>query len=418
VKVPEVVGLPPGLTLNPLTGAITGRPTTSGTFTVVITATNTAGTSTVTLTITVAAAAVAPIITSATTASGAVGTPFTTYLIAATGLPTGYTASGLPPGLTLNPLTGAIRGTPTTGGIYNVTITATNAIGTSTAVVVMTITPVPSSRIVNFSARAISGPGSQTLIMGFVVAGDGKNILVRGIGPTLGAFGVVNPLADPMLSLFSQNGSVILSNDDWGTNLNGASNATLIAATAARVGAFALAAGSKDSALLAVFNNGAHTTSMVRPNSTTGVALTEIYDTDTTSASRLINVSARMNVTANEGTLIAGLVIAGNVPKTVLIRGIGPTLSAFSVTGVLLDPQIAVYSGNTLVASNDNWETGASTAAQIRDAAGQVGAFALGAGSKDAVLILTLQPGSYTVQVTGVANTAGVALVEVYDTAK
>ena len=123
-----------------------------------------------------------------------------------------------------------------------------------------------------------------------------------------------------------------------------------------------------------------------------------------------------MNVTAGEGTLIAGLVISGNAPKTVLIRGVGPTLSVFGVTGLLADPQIAVFSGNTQMTSNDNWETGTSTAAQIIAASAQVGAFALPAGSKDAALLITLQPGAYSVVVTGVGNTSGVALVEVYDT--
>jgi PKD repeat protein len=407
-------GLPAGLTLNPTTGAITGTPTASGTSVVTITATNGAGTTTSTVTITVAAPAGSPVITSPATAPGIAGTPIS-YVIAATGTPTSYTATGLPAGLTLNPTTGAITGTPTASGTAVVTITATNGAGTTTATLTIIVAAASSSRIVNFSARAVSGPGSQTLIMGFVVAGDGKNVLVRGIGPTLSAFGIANALADPMLTLFAADGSVLATNDDWQTNLNGASNATLIAATAAQVGAFALPAGSKDSALLATFNNGAHTTSMVRPNSTTGVALTEIYDTDTVSTSRLINVSARMNVTVGEGSLIAGLVIAGNAPKTVLIRGVGPTLSAFAVTGVLADPQIAIYAGATLVASNDNWETGASTAAQISDAAAQVGAFALTAGSKDAALLVTLQPGAYTVVVSGVGGTAGVALVEVYD---
>jgi hypothetical protein len=99
----------------------------------------------------------------------------------------------------------------------------------------------------------------------------------------------------------------------------------------------------------------------------------------------------------------------------VLIRGVGPTLSVFGVGGVLADPQISVVSGNTQIASNDNWETGTSTAAQIIAASAQVGAFALPTGSKDASLLITLQPGSYTVVLTGVGNTSGVALVEIYD---
>jgi hypothetical protein len=250
--------------------------------------------------------------------------------------------------------------------------------------------------------------------MGFVVAGDNKHLLVRGIGPTLTSFGIVNVLADPLLTLFAAN-NAIATNDNWQFDSNGLAQGALIQAADAQVGAFALPNGSLDSALLFTVNNGAHTTGLLRPNSTTGVALTEIYDMDTVLGPRLINVSARMNVTLGEGTLIAGFVIAGNAPKTVLIRGVGPTLSVFGVGSVLADPQISLVSGNTQIAYDDNWETGTSTAAQISTAAAQVGAFALPSGSKDAALLITLQPGSYTVVVTGVGNTTGVALVEVYD---
>ena len=404
-------GLPAGLTVNSLTGAINGTPTTAGTSVVTLTATNAAGVGSATLTIVVASTAVAPIITSPTTAQGTVATPFVTYIIAGTGLPTSYSATGLPAGLTLDPLTGAINGTATTAGTYVVTIKATNTTGTSTATLIITIAPVPSSRIVNFSARAVSGPASQSLIMGFVVSGDNKNLLVRGVGPTLASYGLSNPLADPFLTMYGANGIVFASNDDWQTG----NDSALIASTAAQVGAFALPNGSKDSALLFTANNGAHTTGLLRPNSTTGVAMIELYDTDVALGSRLINVSARMNVTTGDGTLIAGFVIKGNAPKTVLIRGIGPTLSVFGVTAVLADPAITVLSGSTQIAGNDNWETGTSTAAQMSSAFAQVGAFALAAGSKDAALLVTLQPGNYTVQVTGVGGTSGVALVEIYD---
>ena len=410
-------GLPIGLSINALTGAIRGTPTTAGVYTVALAAVNASGTGTAVVKITIAAANITPIITGASTAAGTVGTPFVTYVIAATGLPTGYTTTGLPPGLTVNPLTGVINGTPTTAGTYVVTVTATNATGSSSATVTMVIGGLPgaSSQIVNFAARALSGPGDQSLIMGFVVAGNGKNLLVRGIGPGLTPYGVTNALADPLLTLFTPGGA-LATNDDWQTTLGGQADGALIAATAARVGAFALANSSKDAALLLTVNNGAHTTGLVRPNSTTGVGLTEIYDVDRLPGSRLTNVSARMNVTAGEGTLIAGLVIVGNAPTTVLIRGVGPTLSVFSVAGVLADPTIAVFSGTTQIAGNDNWEAGTGTGAEMTGAAAKVGAFALAAGSKDAALLVTLQPGTYTVQVTGVGNTTGVALIEVYDT--
>ena len=122
-----------------------------------------------------------------------------------------------------------------------------------------------------------------------------------------------------------------------------------------------------------------------------------------------------MNVTGGDGVLIAGFVIGGNASKTVLVRGIGPSLSQFGIAGVMPDPQIAVFSGATQIASNSGWETGTSTRGQIAATSAQVGAFPLPSGSKDAALLITLPPDNYTVEVTSLSNTIGVALVEVYD---
>jgi N-acetyl-anhydromuramyl-L-alanine amidase AmpD len=284
--------------------------------------------------------------------------------------------------------------------------------GAAVAQVTDPIAPIVSSRIANFSARAMCGLGDQTLIMGFAVSGDNKTLLVRGIGPTLASFGISNALADPVLTMFNAN-SAIATNDDWQIDSSGQAQGPLMAATAARVGAFALPNGSKDSALLITVNKGDHTTGLLRPTSPMGIALVEVHDTDTTVAARLVSVSARAQVGTGENILIAGFIITGNAPKTVLIRGVGPTLAMFGVTGVLADPQISLYSGTTLLAANDNWETG--NVAELTAAAALDGAFPLLAGSKDAALVAILPPGSYTVQVSGVANTTGVALVEIYN---
>ncbi len=357
-----------------------------------------------------------PVFTGAGTASGATGSPFSGYSVTASGSPTSFTATGLPPGLTLNSSTGAITGTPTGPGTFVVTVTATNGAGSNSFNLTITIAA-GYARIANFSARAISGPGSDTLIVGFVVSGDGKNLLVRGVGPALAAYGITSPLSDPVLSFDGPQG-LIATNSSWQTNSNNQNQGSFITAADSQVGAFALANGSHDAALLATVNQGAYTASIVSPNGTAGVALAEIYDADTGAApaARLVNVSARMNVSGGQGTLIAGLVIEGNIPQTVLIRGDGPVLSTFGVPGVLSDPQLTLFSGGTQVASNAGWSTGSTPAAQISDAAAQVGAFPLPSGSKDSALLVTLQPGAYTIEVTSVSGATGVALVEVYDT--
>jgi PKD repeat protein len=350
------------------------------------------------------------------TAPGAVGTPFPPYPITATGQPTSYTATGLPPGLSLNAQTGAITGTPTASGTYVVTITAANSSGTTTGTLTITIGSTPYARMSNFSARAISGPGSQAMIVGFVVSGS-KNLLVRGVGPSLASFGIAGPLNDPNLTLFGPNGA-IATNNAWQTSSSGQAQGALITAADTQVGAYALTSGSADAALLATVNQGPYTTNLLSPNGSTGVALTEIYDADTAAnpVARLINVSALMSVGTGQGTLIAGLVIAGNIPQTVLIRGVGPGLTGFGVSGVMPDPQISVFTPTAQLAANAGWGTGTSSAAQLSAAAALVGAFPLAAGSKDSALLVTLPPGAYSVEVTSVSGTTGVALIEVYDT--
>ena len=176
---------------------------------------------------------------------------------------------------------GRHHGTPTVGGNFIVTVQSTNAAGTTSSTVTITIAGGPSSRIVNFSARALSGPDAQTLIMGFVVSGNNKNLLVRGIGPSLTPHGVVNVLVDPMLTLFSTTGAIAI-NDDWPTTavgqMDGAGTAAELTSAAAQAGAFALVPGSQDAALLVTLPPGGYTVQVTGVNSTTGVALLEIYD--------------------------------------------------------------------------------------------------------------------------------------------
>src|SRR5437870_1036733 len=139
----NATGLPAGLTVNTSTGLISGTPTTAGTYSVTISATNSGGTGSATLTLTINPAK--PVITSSLTATGQVGVAFS-YQITATNNPTSYNATGLPAGLTVNPSTGVISGTPTTTGIYSVTISATNSGGTGTATLIITINnPVPTT---------------------------------------------------------------------------------------------------------------------------------------------------------------------------------------------------------------------------------------------------------------------------------
>ena len=129
---------------------------------------------------------------------------------------------------------------------------------------------------------------------------------------------------------------------------------------------------------------------------------------------RFFNISSRSQTGTAAGTLIVGFVIAGDKPKPVLVRAVGPTLGSFGVNGALSGARLEVFKGSTSLAVGNDWGAG-TTADAIAAAATRVGAFALPANSKDAALLLTLAPGDYSAVVTGQAGATGIGLVEVYD---
>ena len=136
----NATGLPGGLNINTATGLISGIPTVDGVINITISATNTAGTDTDTLVLTIVAPPL-PVITSPLAASGSVNVPFS-YQIVATSSPTSYDATGLPAWLSFDAPTHVLSGTPPGTGTFNVTISATNFVGTDTETLVIDVTPV------------------------------------------------------------------------------------------------------------------------------------------------------------------------------------------------------------------------------------------------------------------------------------
>lgn len=270
------------------------------------------------------------------------------------------------------------------------------------------IVTVSASRIVNLSIRTSISTAAPELTVGYVIAGTGKPLLVRAIGPGLAAFGVNPALGRPRLGVYAGQ-RMLAANEGWDRTADG----SLISATAARLGAFALTSGSADAAVLRTFEAGNHSAIVSSIDGQPGTALVEIYDAETASNAKLINVSALARVGTGENILVAGFVVSGNVAKRVLIRAIGPTLTSFGRAGVLADPQLTVMAAGaqTAIALNDNWGGGAALTTAFRD----VGAFTLPGDSKDAAVVLSLNPGAYTVQVSGFGGTTGDALVEIYD---
>jgi inosine/xanthosine triphosphate pyrophosphatase family protein len=261
------------------------------------------------------------------------------------------------------------------------------------------------------------GTGADVLIPGFVIAGAPRAVLVRAIGPTLAQFGVSDSLSAPVLTLYDSESKPIASNTGWTT----AGNLEALQGATARLGAFALADNSADSALFVTLNPGAYTAQTSGANNTAGVALVEIYEDGTgfrpgsiPPGGRLVNAAVRAQVGTGANVLIPGLVVSEGAAKTVLIRAVGPGLTPFGVSGVLSQPVVALFAGSESFVTNSGWNS-AANAAEIRATAARVGAFALAENSRDCAILVSLSPGPYTVQVSGANNTSGVALVEVYE---
>ena len=221
--------------------------------------------------------------------------------------------------------------------------------------------------------------------------------------PGLAAFGVTGASANPRLRVY-QGSALQAENDDW--HENAAAKAELVA-TSGRIGAFPLAEGSRDAALLRTVSPGAYTVH-VESAGADGVALAEIYDAGGAGVSSLANLSVRSTLDSSGDALTVGFVIDGNSPRRILVRAIGPGLAQFGMQSVLADPRLTLRREAVVLAENDNWNS------TLTATFAQAGAFALAAGSKDAALILNLAPGAYTAQVTGTGTEAGVVLLEIY----
>jgi hypothetical protein len=267
----------------------------------------------------------------------------------------------------------------------------------------------PTAQLTNISTRAFVQTGNQVLIAGFILTGtDPKQVIVRGLGPTLGQppFNVPNVLADPTLDLHDSTSS-IATNDNWQT----AANANQIPTSPVNY----RPPNSLESAILITLQPGAYTAIMSGKNSTTGNGLVEVYDLATSTFSQLTNVSTRGFVGTGDTVMIGGFITSGGNGSTqVVIRGLGPTLGQppFNVPNVLADPALTLVDGNgNIVASNNNWK---DTQPGMIIAASCNGSTCAPPNDLEAAILTTVAPGNYTATLSGQNGGTGIGLVEVY----
>jgi uncharacterized delta-60 repeat protein len=251
------------------------------------------------------------------------------------------------------------------------------------------------ARLLNISTRLAVGADDNVLIGGFIINGtDPKKVILRAIGPSLGNFGVPDPLADPTLELHNTSDGSVGTNDNWKDTQQTEIEATGLAPT-----------NDLESAIVATLDPGAYTAIVSGVSGGTGVGLVEAYDLDPAAGS-LGNISTRGFVNTGDNVMIGGFIV-GSADAIVLVRAIGPSLTDFGVPGALRDPTLELHDsdGNTLT-TNDDWKD--TQQAEI-EATGLAPS-----DDRESAILATLPPGGYTAIVRGALDTTGVGLVEVY----
>jgi hypothetical protein len=245
--------------------------------------------------------------------------------------------------------------------------------------------------------------GDNAGIGGLIITGNApKHVVVRALGPSLTKFGFAPSelLADPTLELHGPGSFGTISNNNWKDSQPAELTADGLAPT-----------NDLESAIDAILPPGNYT-AVVRGNgSGVGIGLVEVYDLDTSAASRLGNLSTRAFVRTGSNVVIAGFILGNNGGNDrIVVRGLGPSLSSFGVQNPLQDPMLELHDNNgTLLKANNDWTDDPVQAAQIT-AAGLAPS-----NMKESAIAMSLPPGLYTAILSGVNNGTGVGLVEIYD---
>ena len=243
--------------------------------------------------------------------------------------------------------------------------------------------------------------GDNVGIGGFIITGTTpKRVLIRGIGPSLENSGVPDVLADPMLELRGPGAFAMIPNDDWRDAQGPDIEATGIPPTDDR-----------ESALLVELAPGAYTALIRGKENTSGVALVEVYDLNQGVDSKLANLSTRALISTGDNIVIAGFMLSGSsTDDRIVVRGIGPSLTAAGVPNPLADPTLELRDSNgALMTANNNWQDDPVQMAEIAAASLSP------TNNLESAIAATLPPGHYTALLAGQNNSTGIGVVEVYD---
>jgi hypothetical protein len=290
------------------------------------------------------------------------------------------------------------------GGRYDVGAVELQPSDNATPTPTPTPTATPPSQLLNLSTRKEVGTGDNVLIGGFIVVGtEDKKVLLRGLGPSLPVAGA---LGDPTLELHASDTTLLAFDDNWRDKQPDEINATGIPPSneleSAIVATLTAKPGSQGGA--------GYTGVLAGSGGGTGIGLLEIYDLNSAANSKLANISTRGFVGTGDDLLIGGFIPgpSDRAPLKVLVRALGPSLTAQGVNSALQDPLLELHDANGTLVTNDNWRD-ASNASEIQ-------ATLPPPDDRESAIITTLAPSNagYTAVVRGAGGATGVALVEVY----
>ena len=254
------------------------------------------------------------------------------------------------------------------------------------------------THITNLSTRVSVETGQSVAVAGFIVTGThSKQIVIRGLGPTLTQDGVSGALADPFLSLFDGNGKVLWTNNNWKDSQQAEIEATGLAPT-----------NDLESAIVRTLAPGNYTAILSGRNGTTGIGLVEVYDEGAGLLGQLTNVSTRGLVGTGQAVMIGGFIAGGGTNDIqVLVRGLGPSLAQHGVSGALADPLLRLFDSNgNVLGNNNNWKDSQPAAIQATGLAPT--------NDLESAILRTLAPGNYTAILSGRNKTTGIGLIEIY----
>jgi outer membrane protein assembly factor BamB len=340
--------------------------------------------------------------TTATATATAVATPSTTVppptvTPTSTATATSTVVSSVPPSPTAT-ATATVASTATATVAPTATSTATIAPSPSP-----TASATPASQAVNLSTRMRVLTGDNVGIGGFIVTGTvPKPVLLRAIGPSLIGFGVPGALADTVMELHGPSGFSTVTNDNWRDD---SAQEALILATGIPP------TNDLEAAIYATLTPGNYTAIVSGKNNTSGVALIEVFDLTPSALSKLGNISTRAFVSTGDNIVIAGFILGSNNGNDrIIVRGIGPSLTALGVPNALANPTLELHNANgSLLAENNDWQDDTNQAAEL-SAAGLAPTNNFESG-----ISTSLPPGLYTALLAELNGGTGVGLVEVYD---